>query len=69
MNVMLFLNIRRDLMLKAIIIGANFHKFNDCNKMKFLFTNKDMIRVCAITCFKILQERRIIYINNEIQFS
>ena len=45
-------------MYKAISIDANFNYFNDCNKMKFLFSNKELIRVCAKTCFNILQKRR-----------
>ena len=51
-------DIRKDLMLKAISIDANFNYFNDNNKMKFLFSNKELIRACAKTCFNILQERK-----------
>ena len=56
-------DIRKDMMLKALSIDTNFNYYDDCNKMKFLFSNKDMIRVCAKTCFKILQERRNILYN------
>ena len=54
----MYQDIRKDLMLKAVSLEANFHYFDELNKMKFLFSNKDLIRICAKTCFKILQERR-----------
>ena len=58
LNCAMYQDIRKNLMLKAVSIDANFHHFNDFNKMKTLFSNKDLISCCAKTCFKILQERR-----------
>ena len=70
MKFMLFQNVlcmyqdnSKYLMLKAVNLEANFHNFDELNKMKFLFSNKDLIRICAKTCFKILQERRNILYN------
>ena len=50
-------DIREELTLKALSIDANFNTFDDCDKMKFIFSNEDMIRICAKTCFKLLKTR------------
>ena len=50
-------DIREELTLKALSIDANFNTFDDCDKMKFIFSNEDMIRICANTCFKLLKKR------------
>ena len=48
----MYQDIRKEVMLKAISLGANFHYFNDYNKVKFRFSNKDLIIMCAKPCFK-----------------
>ena len=57
LNCAMYQDIRKDLILKAMSLDSNFEYFDDFNKMKFLFSNNDLIRICAKTCFKILQER------------
>ena len=37
--------------------------FNDIEKLKFLFCHPSMIRLCAKTCFKILQKRNVLLYN------
>ena len=55
----LYNNERRALLLKANEINHEFYNFNDCDKMKFLFSNKEMIRITAKTCFNILKIRNL----------
>ena len=46
-----------NLFIKAVSVLPTFNVLDANEKMKFLFTNPDMIRTCAKTCFKILQQR------------
>ena len=50
-------DIREELTLKDLSIDANFNTFDDCDKMKFIFSNEEMIRICAKTCFKLIKKR------------
>ena len=50
-------DLRNNLVSKAVSVLSNFSELSAKEKMKFLFTNPDMIRTCAKTCFKILQQR------------
>lgn len=53
----LYEDIRQDLFSKANNIDSNFSNLSKNNKLIFLFSNKDMIRASAKTCFNILQKR------------
>ena len=53
----LYEDLRNTLFSKASIVMPNFIDLNHTDKMRFLFSNTDMIRLCAKTCFKILQKR------------
>ena len=48
----------RNLLVKASSFLPNFNDLNDNERMSFLFTNPNMIRMCAKTWFKILQQRK-----------
>ena len=50
-------DLRRVLFSRAAVILPNFNDLNAYEKISFLFSNPDMIRICAKTCFKILQKR------------
>ena len=50
-------DLRNNLVSKAVSVLSNFSDLSAKEKMKFLFTNPNMIRTCAKTCFKILQQR------------
>ena len=50
-------DLRNNLVSKAVTVLSNLSDLSAKEKMKFLFTNPDMIRTCAKTCFKILQQR------------
>ena len=50
-------DLRNNLFIKAVSVLPTFNVFDANEKMKFLFTNPDMIRTCAKACFKILQQR------------
>ena len=50
-------DLRRVLFSRAAVILPNFNDLNANEKISFLFSNPDMIRICAKTCFKILQKR------------
>ena len=54
-------DIRDNLFRKAVSVLSNFIILNVNEKMQFLFSNSDMIRVCAKTCFKILQLRNSLF--------
>ena len=57
LNCGLYENERSSLFLKANEINSEFYNFNDCEKLKFLFSNVNLIRLTAKTCFNILQVR------------
>ena len=48
--------LRDNLFAKAVAVLPNFTALNSNEKMQYLFSNPDMICVCAKTCFKILQQ-------------
>ena len=50
-------DLRRTLFDKAIDINENFSSFTEHGQLQFLFTKSDMCRICAKTCFNILQRR------------
>ena len=49
--------LRNNLFSKAISVLLSFMDLDSIEIIKFLFTNLDMTRTCAKTCFKILQHR------------
>ena len=49
--------VREELFLKAASINNSFSDMSEQNKLSFLFSTKDLVRVCAKTCFLILQCR------------
>ena len=53
----LYNDLRALLFSRADLILPNFNDLDDSAKLSFLFSNPEMIRVCAKTCFKILQKR------------
>ena len=53
----LYEEFRTTLFNTALEICNNFDSFSDAEKMKFIFSNPNMIRICAKTCFRILQKR------------
>ena len=53
--------LRDNLFAKAVAVLPNFTALNSNEKMQYLFSNPDMIRVCAKTCFKILQQRNSLF--------
>ena len=56
----LYRDIREKLFDKAIEQNQNFYSMPDCDKFAFLFSNFNLIRVCAKTCFLILQRRQFL---------
>ncbi len=52
--------IRIPLIGKANNVCPDFHNFTDAKKMEFLFSNGEMIRISAKTCFLILKQRNAI---------
>ena len=50
-------DLRNNLFIKAVSVLPTFNVLDANEKIKFLFTNPDMIRPCTKTCFKILQQR------------
>lgn len=50
-------NLRNILVSKANALLPAFNTLSDDGKMNFLFSHPNMIRLCAKTCFKILQIR------------
>ena len=52
-----YVNIRNILFEKASSLESNFRDFTDIEKLKFLFSNEEMIRSSAKTCYNILQKR------------
>ena len=50
-------DLRTTLISKATSILSNFNDLSHAEKMQFLFSNINVIRLCAKTCFKILQKR------------
>lgn len=57
LNCSAYRDLRNQLFTKASSVLPNFIVLNDNEKISFLFTNQNMIRMCAKTCFKILQQR------------
>ena len=56
-------DLRKTLFDKAAQINTNFLNMGTIDKFIFLFTNAEMIKLCAKTCFQILQKRHdILYI-------
>lgn len=53
-------DIRQVLFAKAYACNFNFYSLSDYDKYCFLFSNPDMIRSCAKTCFSILQRRQFL---------
>lgn len=64
MHVILYCNIYDDIRItlieRACAISDEFSNFDDISKLCFLFSHPDLIRLCAKTCFKILQRRNCI---------
>jgi hypothetical protein len=49
---------RRNLFHKAAAVDPEFYNKSDNDKLVFLFTNTSLIRICAKTCFDILNRRK-----------
>ena len=49
---------RNELFNVAESVSKDFLSFNDSQKIVFLFSDVNMIRICAKTCFLILNKRR-----------
>ena len=50
-------DLRTSLISKATSVLSNFNDLSHAEKMQFLFSNTNLVRLCAKTCFKILQKR------------
>ena len=50
-------DIRGPLFRKAQNLTHDFNLLSDADKMKFLFSNQELIRMCAKTCYNILEKR------------
>ena len=50
-------DIRAQLFKKACDLNPNFNMLANDDQMRFLFSNNELIRVCAKTCYDILQKR------------
>ena len=46
----------------SLLPNCNFNALNDIEKMKLLFSHPSLIRLCAKTCFKIIQTRNSLFI-------
>jgi len=57
-NCKLYSDLRDTLFAKALSQNPHFMNLPDCDKFAFLFSNSNMIRICAKTCFLILQRRQ-----------
>lgn len=53
----LYDDIRSKMINDACILNSNFSDYTDKQKLVFLFSTSDLIRICAKTCFLILQRR------------
>ena len=53
----LYEEMRTALVDTSLTICTDFDSFSDDEKMNFIFTNPKMIRICAKTCYRILQKR------------
>ena len=53
----LYNDIRLQMIDYAFLLDINFNDYTDEQKIVFLFNNVNLIRICAKTCFKILQRR------------
>ena len=64
MHVMLSCNLYNDLretlFNKAVSLNQDFRNLSDTDKLNFLFSDFNMIRLSAKTCFLILQRRQIL---------
>jgi hypothetical protein len=50
-------DLRAELFQKAFTLSSTFNLLSNQEKLIFLFSNLNMIRMCAKTCFNILQTR------------
>ena len=48
---------RNTLSMKAESVNGDFINLNDNDKLRVLFTHPELIRICAQTCFDILNRR------------
>ena len=55
----LYSDIRQELYHKSSVENAEFLTLDDENKFQFIFVNRKMIRICAKTCYLILQRRNM----------
>ena len=56
-NCAVYNDVKRDLFLKAFSYNVNCMSMSDNDRYCFLFSNADLIRMCAETCCDILQRR------------
>ena len=57
LDCILYTDLRSELFAKAEAVNEEFIFFSAEHKLIFLFSNHNMIRHCAKTCFNILQRR------------
>ena len=57
LNCDIYSDIRDPLFRKAQNLTHDFNLLSDADKMKFLFSNQELIRMCAKTCYNILEKR------------
>ena len=60
----LYNDLRETLFDRASVLDHNFMNLTKQDKLVFLFTNTNMIRICAKTCLNILQRRAFICVSN-----
>ncbi len=60
LNCEIYKDIRESLFNKALSQNPEFRNMPDCDKFSFLFSNFNLIRICAKTCFLILQRRQFL---------
>ena len=61
LNCQVYQDLRLKLFTKACLINTDFNTMSDHDKFVFLFSNIDMIRLCAKTCCDILQKRPFLF--------
>ena len=59
-------DLRDNLFHKTVSVPPNFIALNVNEKMQFLFSNSDMIRVCDKTGFEILQQRSSLFYKQNV---
>ena len=53
----LYDDLRQQMIDYASVLNYDFNDYTNEQKLVYLFSNSNLIRICAKTCFKILQRR------------